>query len=439
MKKHILIGRLGLTIKLNGIKIGTQTACDTDMMLYSTLSKANPDFEFYFIGPNNMYKLTEEEYDEIFPNHNVHSAWVPEINKTQNFELILNYFKERNIIPDFALINTGGSSIVCLPDFYPRNDGGRRSLLQSQLRYMAPYIYTLNKLNCPLYLVADDARNVLLNFRDLHNRERKVFTQANLKLETITHITSENDFTLKTDLIDCIYAHIERIDMIGMPDNWRDRIDIAAKLKSKDEHIIVISHGNGTKKINSNVTVKNGRLPGYEEYIINGLKGTPYENTKIYGIWTDDIYEKYPNTFEKKPMIELGDILKNAKYTLVYSQVRNFVTVKPWEMIANGLIPFIHPDYDPEHILGLPEYVYLKDAEDFKNKVTELDSDDELYLSVLNDCMSCIKKEDRDGTFINNTIMTEIAKDLGFEYSPKDHIDLNFVNHDYNNMHIINK
>lgn len=437
MNKNIVIGRTGLTIKFKGIKIGTQTACDTDMMVYSMLSQMNPDFNFYFIGPTDLYKLTEEEYNEIFPYHNVFSAWTNDLRKSKDFSKIIKYFEDNNIKIDFALINTGGSSQVCVPDFYPKKDGSKRSLLLSQLYYMAPYVYTLNKLGCPVYCMADDARNVLLNFRDLYNRERKVFTQANYKLKTITHITSETDFTLKTDLIDCIYAHIERIDLIGMPDNWKDRIDINRKLKSnKENHLLVISHGNGCKKINSNLTIKNLRFQGYKEYIIDNFKDTIYNKSKIYGKWTEDIYEQYPNNFEDKPMIELNDILKDARYSLVYSQIPNFVTVKPWEMIANGIIPFIHPDYDPEHILGLPEYVYIKNPDDLKNKIIELDNDDKLYLNILNKCLDCITKEDRDGTYINNFIMTNIANDLGFTYEPKKDITIKFTNHNYNNMHI---
>lgn len=437
MNKNIVIGRTGLTIKFKGIKIGTQTACDTDMLVYSMLSQMNPDFNFYFIGPTDLYKLTEEEYNEIFPCHNVFSAWTNDLRKSKDFSKIIKYFEDNNIKIDFALINTGGSSQACVPDFYPKKDGSKRSLLLSQLYYMAPYVYTLNKLGCPVYCMADDARNVLLNFRDLYNRERKVFTQANYKLKTITHITSETDFTLKTDIIDCIYAHIERIDLIGMPDNWKDRIDINRKLKSnKENHLLVISHGNGCKKINSNLTIKNLRFQGYKEYIIDNFKDTIYNKSKIYGKWTEDIYEQYPNNFEDKPMIELDDILKDARYSLVYSQIPNFVTVKPWEMIANGIIPFIHPDYDPEHILGLPEYVYLKNPDDLKNKIIELDNDDKLYLNILNKCLDCITKEDRDGTYINNFIMTNIANDLGFTYEPKKDITIKFTNHNYNNMHI---
>ena len=437
MKKNIVIGRLGLTIKFTGIKIGTQTACDTDRMIYSTLSQMNPDFNFYFIGPSDLHKLTKEEYDEIFPCHNVFSAWTNDLRKSRDFSKIIKYFNDNNITIDFALLNTGGSSPACVPNFYPKKDGGVRKLLISQINYMGPYIYTLNHLGCPVYCMADDARNILLNFRDLWNRERKVFTQANHKLETITHITSMTDFTLKTDIIDCLYAHIERIDLIGMPVNWKDRIDLNRKLKSpKESHLLVISHGNGTNKINSNHTIKNGRFKGYKEYVIDNFKDTIYNKSKIYGKWTEDIYEQYPNNFEDKPMIELNDILKDARYSLVYSQIKNFVTVKPWEMIANGIIPFIHPDYDPEHILGLPDYVYIKDQEDLKNKIIELDNNDDLYLKVIKNCMNCIKEEDRNGTFINNFIMTTIANDLGFEYEPKNNIEIKFINHNYNNMHI---
>ena len=192
----------------------------------------------------------------------------------------------------------------------------------------------------------------------------------------------------------------------------------------------------GCKKMNSNLTIKNLRFQGYKEYIIDNFKDTIYNKSKIYGKWTEDIYEQYPNNFEDKPMIELNDILKDARYSLVYSQIPNFVTVKPWEMIANGIIPFIHPDYDPEHILGLPEYVYIKNPDDLKNKIIELDNDDKLYLNILNKCLDCITKEDRDGTYINNFIMTNIANDLGFTYEPKKDITIKFTNHNYNNMHI---
>ena len=116
-------------------------------------------------------------------------------------------------------------------------------------------------------------------------------------------------------------------------------------------------------------------------------------------------------------MIELADEIAAAKYSLVYSIVPNFITIKPYEMIIQGLIPFIHPDYDKNRILGLPEYLYVKNPQDFVNKMSELDADENKYRALLNECFNVIKPEHLDGSYVVNNIMNKIADNLGFEYS----------------------
>ena len=74
-------------------------------------------------------------------------------------------------------------------------------------------------------------------------------------------------------------------------------------------------------------------------------------------------------------------------------------------MIIQGLVPFIHPDYDKNRILGLPEYVYVKNPEDFANKMRELDEDDNKYRSLIEECFNCIKPEYLDGSYLVNNIM----------------------------------
>ena len=100
--------------------------------------------------------------------------------------------------------------------------------------------------------------------------------------------------------------------------------------------------------------------------------------------------------------------------------------MKPLELIILGIIPFIHPKYDEQRLLGLPEYVYLKDPEDFKNKVMELDANKDLYLDILNQCFNCIKEEDLNGSYINNFIFSKIGEDMNFEYEPKNNVELKF-------------
>lgn len=434
MNKNILIGRIGLSINFKALSDGKSNPRFSEIVyLYVVLALYNPKFNFYLIGPNDLDKLTEEEYDKLFPNHNVKSAWERKYFKGNknicNFDKILDYLNDNNINVDFALIETCGSTKYCIPEFVPKNDGTKRNPLIVHKKYMAPYIYVLNKLNCPLYVISDDVRNILLNFSDLYNRERLVFTQTNLELETVDHIQSETDFTLSKNKIKCLYSHVERVTLIGLDNNWKEKINIDKKLNSDiSKHLLVISNGYGTNKINSNHTVKDGRLPGYKEYIIDNFKGTQYENSKIYGKWSDEIYEKYPNNMDPTfPFTLLTENINEARYSLVYSQLKNFVTIKPWEMIILGLIPFIHPDYDENRLLGLPEYVYLKDAQDLKNKIIELDSNNELYLNILNQCFDSIKKDDIDGSFINNFIFTNIAKDMNFNYEPKNSNNLNFI------------
>jgi hypothetical protein len=434
MNKNILIGRIGLSINFKPLLDGKSNPRFSEIVyLYVILALYNPEFKFYLSGPNDLHRLNDEQYNTLFPNHNVLSAWEREhfMGNHGNWDnnKILEYLNRNNVTVDFALIETCGSNKYCVPNFVPKDDGSKRKLLVVHTKYMAPYVYTLNKLGCPVYAISDDVRNILLNFCDLYNRERIVFTQMNNELETVPHIQSETDFTLKPDMIKCLYSHVERVTLIGLGDDWRNKIDIDRKLKSDNStHFLVISNGYSTNKINSNHTVKDGRLPGYKEYVIDNFKNTVYENSKIYGKWSDEMYEKYPNNIDPTfPFTLLTDNINDARYSLVYSQLKNFMTIKPWEMILLGLIPFIHPNYDEDRLLGLPEYVYVKDAADLKAKIIELDSNNELYLKILNQCFDCIKKEDIDGSFINNFIFTNIGKDLNFNYEPKNNNNLKFI------------
>jgi hypothetical protein len=146
------------------------------------------------------------------------------------------------------------------------------------------------------------------------------------------------------------------------------------------------------------------------------LKNTEYADTHVYGLWENATLEKYPYTFQDKKMIELGEEIAAAKYSLVYSIVPNFITIKPYEMITQGLVPFIHPDYDKNRILGLPEYLYVKDPADFANKMAELDANPDMYRKLINECFDCIKPEYLDGSYLVNNIMSKIGKNLGFDY-----------------------
>lgn len=450
---NILIGKIGKVIKFKNLQIAT--GGDTCLILFSTMSRMFPEHNFYFFGPNDLSKLTQAEYEYLFPNKNVFSVYAePRIigysrgiedsgNVLFSFEPTVEKIKELGINPEFALIFTGyvGNHTLC--NCIRKKDGSGYCLVMNAFkRYAGPYVHVLNALHIPLYTIVEDPRYVTIHAQDLFNREKLVLTQMTDRRVKVRykHIRSYEDHTWVTDTtVPCTYADAEKIFLMGVAKDWREKIDVQRKLNNKtNPRCIVLSNGHGTSKINSGDTVKNGRLPGYKEYIIDGLKNTPYSDTHIYGKWDDPVPQEYPQIQDKK-IIDLDDEIADAKYSFVYSIVKDFVTIKPYEMIIKGLIPFIHPDYDSQHLLKLPDYVYIKDPADLANKMAELDADNDKYVKLLNECFDCIKPEYLDGSHVVNTFMSKICNDMGIEYEPHkgvppimDHFSHNIF--DYNSI-----
>lgn len=419
-RKNVVIGKIGKSIKFKGLHI--ETGGDACVILYSGLARMNPEYNFYIIGPNWLDKLTPEEYDYIFPNHNVFNAFRKDDNLDNPFSPTIQYFKDNHIQVDFALVMCGMVSGINVPHFVKGKNGEYPKILMSFKNYAGPYIYTLNHLGCPLYLISEDARYITINAKDLYNRERLIFSQITQKFTTMSHVISEVNHHTVSEEIQAIYSGVEKIFLMGCSKDWRTKIDIDRKLKSTGNHCIILSNGCGQSKPNSGSGSKSSRLKTYKEWIIDGLKGTPFEDTKIYGIWDEKTYAKYPQ-IQNKMLITLGDEIADAKYTLVYSIMPGFVTVKPWEMIVLGLIPFIHPEYDKYRYLGLPEYCYVNSVDEFKQKMQYLDEHPDKYIEVLNACFDCIKEDDITGKTLNNKLFGEIANDLGFQYEPKEGVD----------------
>ena len=422
---NILIGKIGKAVKFKNVDI--MFGDDAPAIFYSTMSRMLPEHNFYFGGPNNLNDLTEEERNHLFPNKNVFSCYkkgyqIDGDKHLVNFDSIIDYLKEQNIKLDFALLFNGfcGKINTC-NKVINKKTGEYYQSLQAFRYYAAPYIHVVNVTGCPLYMISEDARYVTVNARDLYNRERLILTQC--KDQKITpkyeHIKSYDDQDSVIETIQCVYAGVEKIFMMGMTKDWKEKIDVNRKLNNtQNPKCIVLSNGHGADRLNNSGVKHDARLPEYKKYAIDALKGTQFSNTKIYGIWSDEIYDQFPN-IQKKGIIELGDEIADAKYTIVYSIIPGFVTVKAYEMITLGLIPFIHPDYDKDRLLGLPEYLYVTSPEDFRDKMEYLENSPDEYKKLLNECIECIKPSYLDGSYLINNVMRLISKDLGIEY--KDH------------------
>lgn len=441
---NIVIGKIGKAIKFKNLQINTGD--DSSMILFSTMARMLPEHNFYFCGPNDLPKLSEAEYNYIFPNKNVHSMYVkydlldPNDKDLIGWDSLVENARKMNIKFDFALLFTGYVGYHCLNMCCKRPDGKYYTPLNAFKRYCGPYVHLINSLNIPLYTIAEDPRYITINTEELFVRERLVLTQMVDCTVPVAqkYITSYEDHThIEKTPIPCTYAGVEKIFLMGIDKNWRNKIDIERKINNtKNPKCIVISNGHGTSGLNSGAVQKDGRLPGYLEYIVNGLKDTEYADTHVYGLWSEETLKKYPYTFQDKKMIDLGDEIADAKYSLVYSIVPNFITIKPYEMIIQGLVPFIHPDYDKNRILELPEYLYVNSPEEFASKMAELDANPDMYRKLIQECFDCIKPEYLDGSYLVNNIMSKIGNNLGFDYinhkgveSIFDHFSANVFDH----------
>lgn len=420
--KHIAIGKIGKSVRFKGIKIAQ--GAGADITWYSLIARMNPTYKFYFIGPNELHKLKQDEYDRIFPHRNVFSVYKYNEKKADVYEDMWNEVQKQGIKFDFGILLMGAHADKSVKNFLKYENGKFYTPLTCFCKYCGSYTYMLNRTMMPWYSLSEDARYITYHVKDLVNPERFSFSQINMTLPGYKHISSIENTTIykderqvwKTWPVEAIYAGIEKIFFNSINPNFKDEVidSIPNRINAKGNPIIILSNGCGTGEIDCSGN-NSSRLGTYKKWVIDNFKGTEFDGVKIYGKWDADIYEKEPQ-IEDKLLVDLKPQIAQSKYTLVYSQIPGFVTIKAWEMITLGLIPFLHPDYDKYHLLGLPEYVYLKDENDFIRKVRELENDPKLYKKVLEDCLNCIDESDLDGSKVNNFVFGMISEDLGFDY-----------------------
>ncbi len=421
---NVLLGKIGRTINFLS---GDPYVSNSPLMLFSAMSRMFPENKYYICGPNNLNKLSEQEYCHLFPNKNLFSIYEKPIKDETwlSWTPITDRIKKENLHFDYALVfngMNGTTSFKCCGKIADRTTYAKT--LDSYGKYQGVYHFVLNTVNCPFYLIAEDGRYILINTRDLSNWERISFTQTSDKTMTpkyarITKMAPLEELEYKLPEIPVKYSHVEKIFLMGVSPKWRTCIDIQRKLqKTKNPKIIVLSNGFRTEKLN-NPDSNASRYPELKKYVLDNFKGTSLNNTVIYGKWSKELVEQHPDTFIQKSIVELKEEIFDAKYTFVFSTAPDFVTIKPWEMIIIGLIPFIHPEYDPKRLLGLPEYLYVKDEKDFKEKLLELENDPNKYMQLYDECASYIKPEFLDGSLVVNTIMRSICNDLGWEYQDR--------------------
>lgn len=130
----------------------------------------------------------------------------------------------------------------------------------------------------------------------------------------------------------------------------------------------------------------------YRKYLINN--NPPF----ISWIHTSSIIfnKQNPNILPKIPYNQLQKKYRDTKFSLViaddnYNDI-NFLTQRPFELLTNGVIPFVDINYDKNNMIEFPEILRVKNSEDISNKILSWLANNEEYYDVVTQCEQLLNK-----------------------------------------------
>ncbi len=98
-------------------------------------------------------------------------------------------------------------------------------------------------------------------------------------------------------------------------------------------------------------------------------------------------------------------MLPRVKYTFCIPIKKGWVTAKFWEMAHYGIIPFLHPTYDDQKHLDVPDFIRVKDSKDLFNKIKFLEENPKAYAELRDRLDEMLKEEYYDGSYMNNLLI----------------------------------
>lgn len=387
---NVAIFRLGKSIRFKRETIGkyAATGAGEARTLFLTLARLNPQNTYYITGKSDYSRLTEEEKTELFPNKNVIDVWEDYSEYKEvvpNHEFVLYKMSNTNI--DYG-IGFGGVISISLPNKtkQKKNPTKFAKPMACYYNYASPMTNYLNESKIPWVCANTDTRYYPVKAEDLLNPEKVIVGMWDTELEA-TRRKSFDSEELVTHKVISLYS---RIETLFLADDGKLEKDLDLQMMRSG---LTIFH-NQDGGIDKAKTMK--------EYIIdNGL------DFKAYGKWKS--FEGIDDRF--KGFLAFDDLhkeLQKAKYTFIIAGNEvTTCTMKFYECLEYGVIPFLHKNYDKERILdgyGFPSFLRIENPEDLKKKIDMLENDESLYKSILNELKNMLTPDLYDGTHINKEI-----------------------------------
>lgn len=383
MGKTYLCGKIGKSVKFNPNTWSATGGDNETPTLLLKMAELNPDCTFIIIGRNDLTKSGVKYPKNLF------SAWDDGVKNGQQTEYLVEKLKDIKIDGCFLVAGPTGSTNMLNKAL--KREPLKKGLeeyaltLEMHLNYSGPIYNYLNESNIPWVMISNDPRYMRMG-RDCLNPPKKILSQANGNCK-MTKIKSWDDqVNLDEVNIEFIYAGMEKIFLIDKK--------LSSNFERNKKFMVVLNEGNNGVK---------SRYPELKKYVLDYI-----DDVEIYGQWDKELVKDDLRFKGSKKFNEIQEMLQELKYTFIITIKDGWSTMKIWEMIGNGVIPFLHPEYDSQNNLDVPDFIRIKEPKDLHEKIEYLENNPDEYKRILNECLNCIKEEDTSGLTLSNTIINEM-------------------------------
>lgn len=382
MGRTYVIGKIGKSIKFNPSTWGAIGGDNEAPTLYLKLAELNPDDTFIMIGKSDLYKMRG------LPT-NLHDGWAHYTKgESDAIAFITNHLKNTKV--DAGIMVAGPTGDVNFQErIYTLSSikAGKPQLAKTLFmheNYSGPIYDYLNDSMIPWIMINNDPRYLKLG-RDMFNMPKEILSQYD-SAKLYRHISSYEDQTPLVDhRVQYRYAGVEKVFLID-----KELVNIEKTKK----FMVVLNEGN------NGVSSRYNKL---KEYVLDHV-----EDVDIYGKWDEDTVKGDKRFKGSIKFEELQQMLPEVKYSFMISIRDGWVTMKVWELISNGIIPFLHPNYDDQHHIAVPEFLRLSKPEELHERIEQLEKDPVLYNKILQECQYLITPDDTSGEVLCNKITSTI-------------------------------
>ena len=392
MMSNILIGKFGKSVNFEPMQWGMIGGDSESAIFAQSIAHLYPDDTFYLASRNNFSKLPIDTQMKINKNNNLIDCWKNYDKSINNQDWLINYFTDIKV--DFGLLYSGLSGSSTIENYMYLKNGEYAKPLSSSKNYTGIITKFLNDSQIPYMEIGEDSRFFPLVARDLHNRSKRILGERE-DVRSCKHIISQTNQELITTDIEV--SNVDHSCMFLMSE---DKSKLLKEPNSRKSLLNLFMH----------CTASHNKHYPETFSIIDSYVLKQFPDTMIYGKWEKEL----PNV-KDTPMTDLHDTLYDTKYTLTIGGSNDYPTAsKFWKMLMFGIVPFSYKERDINKF-NIPEFLYVKNPEDLKNKIGYLESNKSDYLNIWNTLQNLISKDDLwDGSRFFSNVERYVKKDLGY-------------------------